>query len=342
MIKIVYKYRWKINLILLVVTMLLITACSSGDEQHTLDLDFHKGTKGIEFDVLGIMNEVYEGTSFKVALNVFNKGAYDLPNTNGGYINLNLEKDYMCFSDGQKCINTNDPRSALRDLGDMKGKSVLNPTGDFDVFEYYIMTKKIDKQSFEHISTIGLSLCYQYQTDLITDACIDPYFYEQSQIEKPCVVKDLSFSSQGSPLVITKIESKMLSDGQNKVKPMFIIHVLNNGRGEVIHKDMVDQVCTAASLPPNAFNTVHLREFEFMIGDTLYKYDRELENKNLKCDFLNNKEETKLNEGKAKIRCTALKPIGPEIGTITTQLKMVFDYGYTYSESKSIAIKRLY
>ena len=331
-----------VSQLLLVFILLFITSCGDGGETHTIDLDFHKGTKGVEFDVLGVMGEIYEDTAFKIIINVFNNGAYDLPEANGGYVNLNLEEDYMCLSDGQNCLTTQNAGAAIKPLGYLKGKSIFNPSGDFEILKYYVHVKDIDKQSFQHTSNVGISLCYQYQTDLITDICIDPYFYEQSTIEKPCVVKDLTFSGQGAPLVVTKIENKMLSDGKDSVRPMFIIHVSKTGDGEIINKEMVNKVCTADPLGPNAFNVVHLRELEFMVGNTLYKHDINNENSNLKCNFLNKKSETKLNQGKAKIKCTAIKPINKDSGTFSTQLKMIFDYGYTYSKSKSVVIKRLY
>jgi len=344
-IKLIYT-RMIILLLILIFTLIftLLTACSGGygDEKHVLDIEFHKGTNGVDFDIIGLMPEIYEDTAFKLAVNIFNKGAYDiLPGQ--GYVNINLERDYMCLSDpgAKQCSDGTD---TIRMLGEslqeqqLKGKSMANPPGDFELIEYYVLTRPIDKQSFEHTSNIGVSACYQYKTDLITEVCIDPFFYELGVIEKPCKVESKSFSGQGAPLAITKIETQMLSEGKNSVRPMFIITLQNSGNGEVIHKDMIDKVCTSSHLPSNAFNVIHLKSVEFLNG--VYKFDRDDENSNIECTFSNKQKETKLKNRKAEIKCITKQPITADIGTISTQMKIVVDYGYTLSKSQQIKIKR--
>lgn len=338
----------KLIILLLVIILSILSSCSGGygKEKHVLDIEFHKGTNGVDFDVVGLIPEIYEDTTFKLAVNLFNKGAYDiLPGS--GYVNLNLEKDYMCLadtasSDAKQC---SDGVDTIRMLGEslqeqqLKGRSMANPPGDFELIEYNVLARPIDKQSFEHISNIGISACYQYKTDLITEVCIDPFFYELGVIEKPCKVESKSFSGQGAPLSITKIETQILSDGENSVRQMFIITIQNAGNGEIIHKDMVDKVCTSSHLPSNAFNVVHLKSVEFLNG--VYKFDRDDENSNIECTFSNKQKETRLKNKKAEIKCVTKQPITSDIGTISTQMKIVIDYGYTLSKSQQIKIKRI-
>lgn len=338
----------KLIILLLVIILTMLTSCSGGygDEKHVLDIEFHKGTNGVDFNIIGLMPEIYEDTNFKLAVNLFNKGAYDiLPGL--GYVNLNLEKDYMCLADtaSSGAKQCSDGTDTIRMLGEslqeqqLKGRSMANPPGDFELVEYYVLARLIDKQSFEHTSNIGISACYQYKTDLITEVCIDPFFYELGVIEKPCKVESKSFSGQGAPLSITKIETQMLSEGEDSVRPMFIITIQNAGNGEVIHKDMIDKVCTSSHLPSNAFNIVHLKSVEFLNG--IYKFDRDDENSNIECTFSNKQKETRLKNKKAEIKCVTKQPITSDIGTISTQMKIVIDYGYTLSKSQQIKIKRI-
>ncbi len=359
-----YKFNGKKSIyscfiIAMLILSLFILSCSSnGNERHTLDLEFHKGINGVEFDMKGLMPEIYENTAFKLFVNVLNKGAYDVQ-PSGGFANLNLEKDYMCITDGFVCIDKNDPDISIKQIGPLAGRSVANPAGEFLPLEYYVLAKEIDKQSFEHTSVVAVNLCYQYQTELVTDICLDPYYYEQAVTDKPCNVKDLSFSNQGAPLAITKIENKMLSDGQSKVRPMFVIYIRNSGNGEVINKEFINEVCTAAHLPSDtfdathAFDVAHLKSIELMNGK--YKFDVNAQQNTLECDFLYDTHdsqktssqnavkntEVRIKDDEGKIKCVAKEPIGEETGTISTQMKIVFDYGYLTTESQPVVIKHL-
>ncbi|MFH1440025.1 MAG: hypothetical protein ABIG89_05640 [Candidatus Woesearchaeota archaeon] len=332
--------------IVLVLTMLLFISCGSGygNEKHILDLEFHKGTKGLDFEMFGLMPEFYEDTAFRLSVNLFNQGAYDIPSTNGGFINLNLEKDHLCItSDGKTCVSGDSGNKILiGESSQLRGKSILNPTGDFEIKDFYILVKGVDKQS-KQSTTVAVTACYQYMTDLVTEVCLDPYYYDITKIDKPCEVKDLSFSGQGSPLSISNIETKMLSSGKQKVRPMFVITFQNSGNGKVINKDMVEKVCSSSTLPPNAFNVAHLRNIEFLNGKYFYNSDN-IAGSNIQCDSSLVKG-INLKSGTAKIVCsvkdTSENIIGSEIGTISTQMKIVVDYGYTMTESKKVTINSL-
>ncbi|MBT4823746.1 hypothetical protein HN695_06735 [Candidatus Woesearchaeota archaeon] len=343
----------KATLFFIILQLLFVVGCSGQKQKHTIDLEFKKGTDGLNFDIIGLLPELYEQSSFKITLNVFNKGAYDLPETNSGFVSLNLEDDYMCLPGGDaenEYCNT-EKGNLIFHLGDdsqLRGRSFSNPDGDFEIIEYPILVKKIDQQSFQHDVFVGVTACYRYQTELVSELCIDPTFYEPGQLNKPCSPKDLSFSSQGAPVAITNIEVKMLSYGKNKVKPFLIIHLQNKGNGEVIHKDHVEDVCSSKALSPNTYNTIHLRSIEFLGGK--YKFENEYNDvatfvgdagETLECDFINQNKETRMRDGKAQIRCTAKTPIAaPEYSAMLTQLKVVLDYGYTFTESEKITIKK--
>jgi len=337
----------------IILQLLFVIGCSGQKQKHTIDLEFKKGTDALGFDIIGLLPEIYEGTSFKITLNVFNKGAYDLPETEGGFISLNLEEDYMCLPGGdaenEYCSTDKGPLvSRIGMASQLRGRSFSNPSGDFEVIEYPILVKEIEQQSIQHDSYVGVTACYKYQTELISELCLDPTFYEPGQLNKPCSPKDLNFNSQGAPVAITNIEVKMLSDGKNKVKPFLIIHLQNKGNGEVIHKDHVEKVCSSKALSPNTYNTIHLRSLEFLGGK--YKFENtygppgttvELSGNTLDCDFVNMDRETKMVNGKAKISCTAKTSIAaPEYSAMLTQLKIVLDYGYTFTESEKITIKK--
>ena len=222
-----------------------------------------------------------------------------------------------------------------------EGQSIYNPTGGQDTLTFHAQTKEIPTLTESHLSTIIATSCYDYETITTQEVCIDTDINQLSFSEQVCTAQDINLGGgQGAPLAITKIESNMLSEGENHVKPFFIITVRDSGNGEIIHKDMVDKVCSSASLPSNAFHIIHLRSVEFLDGK--YKFIRDNDNNNLECSFFNKQKETKLKNGQAQIKCSAKEKIGPELGTLQTQMRVVIDYGYIITESEKVNIKKLY
>ena len=93
-------------------------------------------------------------------------------------------------------------------------------------------------------STIFANVCYQYKTSLSTPICVETAHY--SVENRVCDLRALSFSSQGAPVAITRIDQDSVIDG-DEVKPRLGIHVRNVGSGFVIGKEdeELKGACTA-------------------------------------------------------------------------------------------------
>ena len=205
----------------------------------------------------------------------------------------------------------------------LKGKSIALPTGDQKTEVIRAKAKKISGQSEMHVSKILTSICYPYQTKKNIDVCIDTDIYNIKNMKKVCNVRDITLTTQGAPVAITKIESEMLSseDG-NVVKPSFKIYIKNVGDGIVFAKEKVNDACSSAPLKYEELNAVEIKVM--MSGEELQCREKIL----------------KLKGNKDNARCTLESGISTEKSVYTTPLTIELNYGYSTSISKDILIKK--
>jgi len=233
----------KIVFILIIVSLLLIAGCTGGskDKRPITDFDIRKGTDGLDmkFTENTPPKSVFEDSIFPIAINLKNKGAFDIDDEEGGFDGKNgtlvfgFERDYIDMAEKEK----DDEGNIKKITFDIKGKSIFNPAGDEEFITINAQAKEIGEQSETRPSTILATVCYPYKTILGTSICVDTDIYGIGKGEKACSIKDLRFSEgQGAPVTITKIETRMLPQDENKVKPHFLIHVENRGKGEVINQ----------------------------------------------------------------------------------------------------------
>jgi hypothetical protein len=146
-----------------------------------------------------------------------------------------------------------------------------------------------------------------------------------------CTVSDIDLSNgQGGPVVITKIESRMMVD-ENSIRPQFRIYISNAGQGNVIRYGTKDAVCSNSGLVQGAYNTVDLINIDigysnFHIGD-------------FECNPLS----LVLQKNEDYITCTMKAgKISKNTGvSYLTPMKVEFKYGYIESASKQIKIKKI-
>lgn len=311
------------KIILIFVVLSLITGCGmfnrgGGPSTTISSSELHKGTDGIimEFIEEAPPSELYESTGFYARALLNNRGSFDVKD---GYLLLGVEKGYIE-------IEKEVERYSL------KGKSVTNPVGEQNFYEFKLKAKAIDKQSEQHKTAVFLTTCYEYQTEAITEACIDPDFYSLRPVNKACEIKDISLSDQGAPVAVTKIEQKMLQDAdEGIVKPEFMIYVGNKGNGEVIDKEKIKEVCSSAGVDYKTWNTISVNAFLF---------DRQLNCRPKKESDQSKTGYIRLKNKEDFIRCVDERGIEINKPSYTTPLRIVLGYGYTNTISKEVDIKR--
>lgn len=355
-----------------------------GKEKMATNKQKFSGTEGLVFEFFENTppKEVYEGSPFPIGIRLFNKGACDIgnPSTNPpsnppdsaqnagtphseldrcsssiqGFIHVGFERDYLEVYLGQitslsTFVKFDEPKQRI--VFSLKSKDIQDPKGGQDLFTFNVKAKDLktlDPQTELRDTVMTATACYKYKTIATVDTCIDTNVFDLTKTEKVCKVKDLSPSSQGAPVMVTKIEPEMTpkkSDPKTLVVPRFVITVDNKGKGEVLdpNHSIIEGACSS-DIPVSYSNwsKVIIR---------VYIPDPDSPSKLAQLNCAISEEQTdenkpkegilSLKRGVDKIRCGYEKGIPKSKGTYTTPLIIELDYGYTESISKKITIKRV-
>ncbi len=111
------------------------------------------------------------------------------------------------------------------------GKSAISPDGGIDIIEFKGTVRSQNLLVDKYDPTLQANFCYYYETIAGPSVCIDPYPFA-TNIRKVCSPSDISLSSQGAPVAVTKIEEEAFSS-----KTQFRIMIKNVGNGQVIRSD---------------------------------------------------------------------------------------------------------
>lgn len=296
-------------------TLLIITGCTPSKKTNNeiKMADVYKGTGGLDFEFLkdSPPNELYSNQSFQIITLIKNKGAYPIDDaklilsydTSDFYIKGSKETQFM-----------------------LNGKNIYNVRNDEIIKSFYAQAIPLLPNSEYLQSTILASACYTYKNKLSTDVCIDMDSYNLKLIEKACKTRDQSFSGQGGPVGISRIEQKMLvTDGG--VTPQFIIYLKNFGNGDVISKDKIYDMCGSQTVTREDLNTITLTDVSF----SQYGFA------DMNCE----PEKLRLLDNEELFICTLNSEIPKEESTYITNINVEFNYGYVITKSKDIIIKKM-
>lgn len=313
----------------------LVAGCKGGKKQTLIsDIELQKGFDGLTIELLknAPPPTIFENSPFPVIIKLQNKGVRDI--TKEGVLSIGVEKDYVklnlgAFEDNDKISSKPEEDKIIFSLD---GKSLINPVGEQEIIELNLETKNVGAQSESRISNVLVTACYEYGTKLGTEICVDTDIHNLKARQKACNAKDLAFSNgQGAPVAITKIETDMLPDiDKNKIKPHFIIHIENKGKGEVIMPGSYDLVCSEKSLDYKEFNLLSAKVFlsEIELDCIL---PREVDGKGF----------IKLKDKKSIVRCTLKDGIDENLGSYIAPLRVELSYGYTFTVSREFTIEKI-
>lgn len=307
------KINKKLNLIFVLLFVFLLSGCnlSMFNGNKVNEQDFRIGNEGITISFLpnAPPTEIYEENPFSIGILLKNEGAHE---TRNGIASFSIEDEYVEIQNPENSIRFN-----------LKGKSVSMPSGEQETKFIKANTKKIEGQSQERESVIIASLCYPYKTIVDASVCVDTDLYGLREMQKACYVRDISLSTQGAPVAVTKIEPKMLpAENDDYIRPQFIISVKNVNNGDIIRKEKVDDACSSSSIGIDDLNVI--------------KVKAELSGQRLECS----PSPLKLKNDKDSIRCVLEEGIPKDRGTYTSPLQIELEYGYMNSISKTFLIKK--
>ena len=220
------KNKIKFEILFLFLLLIVIVGCAQQDGKSSRE-ETITGTDGLTIEFLeGYPQDRYivsgSAEPISVMLDVRNKGTFPKEN----------EQNILGF--GQIYLSGFDNRIiAMEQVKSLSGLNLpaatsLYPEGGFDTvrFNGYMNIGYLEVDRYE--PTIQATICYPYSTRLGTSVCIDPFPYDETQ-EKVCEMGTYTFSSQGAPVAVTRIEQEAST---NKIQ--FKITIKNVGDGDII------------------------------------------------------------------------------------------------------------
>ena len=242
------------KIIFLIIVIILIVGCAdlekiTGKEEEKLpERAKIRGSKGLKIEFVknappDIVKENRD--NIPLAFKVENKGASEITN---GIINLvGLEKDYI---DVTETIPVSIPTLTPRTL-----KAAI---GGIDTVFLTLRTKAVEEVTKAHDTRIVAQACYDYETKAYPKICIDPDVYDLKIKEKACRTYDVSLTTQGAPVAVTKVEINMIPTEQESVTPNFIIYVNNVGGGSIIKQGTYQSFCAGGNIERETLNTISI------------------------------------------------------------------------------------
>jgi len=311
--------KTKLILMIGIISLLLISGCTKSSEKEVIRTDIHTGSDGLEFDFMQNlpMSKVYSGEEFQIGLRAINKGAYDMTNV---IFKISGDPGYVSF---------NNKLSDSERISKIEGKTNYDPRDKEENIIFDAKSSFADIGFQEHDSLLIVSACYDYSNTLSTQICVDPDVYNMNPTEKNCQAGDKTFSGQGGPVGISKVETKMYSKN-NALYPRFRITLTNFGPGEVITKGSGSTFCSSDTIKSTDLNSISISRLEFS--------DITLED----MDCIPTKDNIKFTNNQADITCTlkesSSKRLDANTDSYTTSLLVEINYGYSLSKSKTVTI----
>jgi hypothetical protein len=208
-------------------------------------------------------NETYsDGQIFEVAINVANRGASNITN---GKIVVNYDSTFLDLTDEpwvdmnqlgtQQLVKGNTIK--LTPASNLAGKSLDNPEGSSTIYSKNFKTKSLFGQVKSQEVNFIVTACYDYKTSKGIPICLDPEPLKKTQ--KPCVMGAVTMQGQGAPLVITKVEPKLVKKADKKYELEVLVYFQNKGRGQIYKKGMSDTACGSGGFSDekNFWNTIN-------------------------------------------------------------------------------------
>ncbi len=321
-------------LLCIIVGSFFLASCTR-DVSGPRVVDYRRGTEAVTMQFLQnappdqfYAPAVGETSTFPVGFHLANKGATDIEL---GFLSLAVEKNYVSIQ-GWDLSEPSISEAGAPERASflLAGKGNIHPFGDEAVVLATLQAKPIDPQIMQHDTTVIVTACYPYETKASATICIDTDLFGMQPMQKVCTPRTISLTGgQGGPITITSIEERILPQGDDYVRPQFVITVENRGSGSVVNKGRVSEACSSLPLDTSDYNIIAVDEVRFS-GLSLTRGD-------ISCE----PELLHLQSGRGTIRCTVAEGrIPASQDTYQTSLFIELSYGYTSSISKTIRLDR--
>ncbi len=302
------KMKW-----IIIIIIGLLIGCTTTKELTMQDL--RKGTNGITWKFLGDQppSKVIENDRFVMTLELHNDGAAAAQNA---VVTIGAPQEYIETDLESATLN----RELTNLQFGLEGKSLKNPAGDISLLMIPAATKEITTSKKQSV-TLTAQLCYDYETVAETSVCVNYHPAGYFLRITPCKPKAVTFSSQGAPVAVTKIDVKPKFFPDNSLGSSFTITIQNKGTGKVVETGQSNALCSATGDLPKIWDKVFITAV--------------LGGKEIRCK----KEMVRLENNRAEVVCEGA--LDPTRGPYVAPLQVYLDYGYTQTLSQQMTIERI-
>jgi len=309
----------RLAIILGICTLVLLAGCAFRTGTSIQEVNVHTGTKGITLTFLdqGATRATYADSATAVTYELANEGAHDVE---GGVLSIGVEDDFLQLEGDRVRQFTID------------GKSLGFPEGDRQIQTVQLRTKSLPPQTETVTTTVAVNVCYPYLTEASLTPCVDTDVFGRVAT-KPCRASAISLGSQGAPVAVTRIEPSytQMSD-PNLVRAEFIIHVRNAGGGQLFEVDKIFEACTPQALGRDSWNVATIRA---------YLGDQQLDCTPKKAGLAGLDGHLVLAKTEDFVRCGLPGGLHKSLGTFTGTMRVEVEYGYTFTTTRQLQIRRL-
>lgn len=228
-----------INIILLLILLMItIQGCTDGRRPGP---PIFVGTHGLELKFLNNAppDVVYEQSEVSIFIELWNRGAYTVPPYDT-LINLRFNPLYFSQDNSdQNFFLTSNPTGQIQ--GAIIGKTETWPEGEKFIFPLTKLNINEIPGTREMPTTeLELVACYAYKTFLSEMICLDTDIY---QVDENPICRNkgrFTYSSQGAPIAITRLDVELLPLGFHETSPFASAPIVNE-QGELIGLEQATQ-----------------------------------------------------------------------------------------------------
>lgn len=247
----------KTIIVIFVLLLLFLTACTSRNYDQNVLQDYAVGTNGVELEFVqgAPPPELNEKQNFDVQLLVHNQGAYDV--TNGKSISIELLHDSALLN----AYNVQGQQGYLSTPYEVElhGKSYSFQNGEQEFFSMNRFQAAPVRGSFERSQPeLYATLCYPYETRFDEQVCIDTDITGTDVRAQSCTLqpKKTFSKGQGAPIAVTALETNFEAQGPY-ARPVFTFTIENKGDGIFYYEP--EQRCVEPTY--DQMYTVHFEAF---------------------------------------------------------------------------------
>jgi hypothetical protein len=303
-------------IIITFIAALILTGCEGGTARTSTG---GKAGAGLTLEAETITPLIYDSDYLDMEILLKNEGSYSIPQGKaalklGGY-------DPSLFS-----FDNN----GIKRLGRIEG--ITSQSTGFSDYESFGRSRLKDGflgESLPEISpTFIITACYPYQTESSAEVCINPDIYSKNPKVGECKAGSAKAYNTNAPISVSSIQERFLSydSGSGILKVKFDVTISNIGKGKVWSSSDEHYMYECGKYHSN------VKEIQNKIKIISAK----LSGNTLDCTSDTGDNSFKLIGNSATISC---------IGEIranqafTTQMFIVFEYGYSNYISKKVTIK---